>query len=131
MNATGTTGSGSVWFSARRHWPPDDASSRARLNRDETTESPPRADIRPREEKARGGAIRAGLPGSSCWEMMIATDFDGASVFHPTAGTREKGFNLGGDAAPPYRPSTNGVATVFFRGAVLTPRPAVCAALFS
>jgi len=84
-----------------KHWPPDDASSHARLNRDETTESPLSADIRLREEQARGGAIRAVLPGSSRWEMMIATDFGGTSVYHPSAGTREKGFNLGGDAAPP------------------------------
>ena len=57
MIATGTTAFASVWCAARWPWPPDDAPSRARLNRDETNESPPRADICPRVEKACGGAI--------------------------------------------------------------------------
>jgi hypothetical protein len=56
MIATGTTAFVSVWFAARWPWPPDDASSRARVRRDETTESLLRADIRPRVEKARSGA---------------------------------------------------------------------------
>ena len=55
MTATGTSASGSVWFPARRPWLPDVASSRARCNRDETSEYPPRADIRLRGEKAPAG----------------------------------------------------------------------------
>ncbi len=66
MTATGTTGSGSVWFAARRPGPPDDALSRARPGRDETTtEPPPRADIQGTEvpaEKASGGATSPELP---------------------------------------------------------------------
>jgi hypothetical protein len=57
MIATGTSASVSVWFAARRLRPPDVASSGARPRRDKTAETPPRADIRPREEKALGGAV--------------------------------------------------------------------------
>ena len=55
MNATRILGFVSVWCAARWPWPPDDAPSRARFNRDKTTTAPPRADIRPRAKKARGG----------------------------------------------------------------------------
>jgi hypothetical protein len=58
MTATGTTASGSVWFAARWQRPTDDAASRAPLGGDETSESPPRAEIGPRAKKACGGTSR-------------------------------------------------------------------------
>jgi hypothetical protein len=56
MIATGTSAFVSVWFVARWLVPPDDASSGARLSRDETRKPPPAAEIHRGEEKAPGGA---------------------------------------------------------------------------
>ncbi len=56
MTRTGTTASGFAWFPARWRLSPDDASSCARISRDETRETLPCADIYPWMKKGRGGA---------------------------------------------------------------------------
>ncbi len=64
MIATGIRASASAGSLARRQKLPDDASSRTRpRGRDETKESPPWTDIRPRVEKARGGAVAVEVAG--------------------------------------------------------------------
>lgn len=64
MIATGTLASGSVWPPARWQELPDDAPSRARLNRDETTAPPPHAEIQSAggAEKACGGLAEDDTP---------------------------------------------------------------------